>query len=258
LIEVIARDDVAAIGPLVLATTDLSKVRVQTGVLPRSFPLEALKDSQTGCIELSVLDIAVGFGAKEVFRNLTVIYELTPSTNTMHLAVAGGDPELVKLTWDRLRTSKVDVGRLAETAARFHRQDVLRWLLAEAPAAIQSRVACVAARKHLAGALQVLAELGFEFAGAGDEIWAAFAEWDSVFALELLPEPEVERWTRVVFLVGTERARQSLRQRSRHLPADFVDMTLVTAESGSSELVSWLAGEFYGGVHGNAVCGSCR
>jgi hypothetical protein len=67
LIAVIARDDVAAIGPLVLATTDLSKVRVQTGALPQSFPLEALKDSQTGCVELSVLDIAVGFGGKKCF-----------------------------------------------------------------------------------------------------------------------------------------------------------------------------------------------
>jgi hypothetical protein len=248
---VISRDDVGALGPLVLATPDLSKLRVPVEALPKSFPLGAVTD----CVEMSVLDVAVGFGAKATFRCLTEFYGLQPSTSTMHLAVARGDPEVVKLTWDRLglrlRASGV---AFAVTAARFHRLDVMRWLLTEAPAAIQWAVMYGAVREHLAGALLVLAELGFDFAGESDELWAAFAEWDSVFALELLPEPEVEQWTRLVFRARTEGARWSLYQRSRHIPADFVELTLVTAKSGqASGMVSWLAGEFCAGARVEAV-----
>jgi hypothetical protein len=173
----------------------------------------------------------------------------------MHVALVGGDTTMIRSVWNSLPAAVQVEGRLgfAMTAMRHQRREALQWLLCGLSTGDLAKVGVVAARERLAGGLLALADLDFDFGGSSVEVLAALAEWDSTFVLELVPLPELEVWTRLVFRAKTDGARRSLRVRSTHLAKDFVEWAFRTAAEGAAPVLKHLEGEFKRGRR-KAVC----
>jgi hypothetical protein len=242
LIAALSRDDVAALGPALLAVPDdvLSGVRLSVSALPEDFPRAAVRLRMLG-----VLDVAVGSGAKEAVKYLVSFRGLTPDGDAMALAVGRGDPELIKMVWDRLPADAMSPSAFVQTAAQFCRLDALRWLVTLGVEDVRALV-IFAAGEHLAGTLHVLAELGIDFAKLGENVALAFANWSSVCALELLPPLPCEIWMLLTFGVKSDDARQVLRSCSKHLTDDVVEGALAASASVPA-LIAHLAAWFRDG-----------
>jgi hypothetical protein len=111
--EAAESDDIATLGRL-LGGCDASRVLVQHG--------RGAASSRDG---FSLLEIACQARAGASARFLLEFMGCPATVAALHAAIAGGDPELVLLIWDRLDVqSRSNAEELAETAGNFH-----QWLV---------------------------------------------------------------------------------------------------------------------------------
>jgi hypothetical protein len=106
-----------------------------------------------------LLDVAVGAGAVEVSKCLLEFHGAKPTRETLKMAIAIGNLELIRLIWARLPDEQHSRGDLLEVAADFHRGEPLRWLFRDSHVGEQELFFVDALEAHFAdGLLEVLGE----------------------------------------------------------------------------------------------------
>jgi hypothetical protein len=81
----------------------------------------------------SLLDIAAAVGG-QVLRYLLEFHQLTPGSAALEQAVAFGDPETIRMVWDRMDAEgRVQCAGALIASIDYHRVEVERWLVAEHP-----------------------------------------------------------------------------------------------------------------------------
>jgi hypothetical protein len=145
--EATASNSIAELGRL-LGGFEAKKLRVPLHYLPESVLRRPWSNS--------LLDVAVGASAIEVAKYLLEFHEVTPTRDTLKMALATGNPELIRLIWQRLpegdRRRRDD---LLEVAADYHREAPLAWLHRDATGFERELFALFALERHLADALLI-------------------------------------------------------------------------------------------------------
>jgi hypothetical protein len=103
----------------------------------------------------SLLSVAAGADSLESVRFLLGLCEATVTCDTVRMAVATGDVELIKMVWVRLSAQEEARLTLLETAAEWHQPEPLLWLLGDATKDEQRIFLTFANAKHLAAALLI-------------------------------------------------------------------------------------------------------
>jgi hypothetical protein len=120
----IAAGDVAKLGELI-GGADAGAIRVN----PKRLPVGLRRPARP----VTLLEIAAAVGGASL-RYLLEFFGLKTTGAALHQAVASGNPETIRLLWERLEPGarEVELGELALTAADFHHVEVAIWLLLEA------------------------------------------------------------------------------------------------------------------------------
>jgi hypothetical protein len=80
-----------------------------------------------------LLDIAAAVGGP-VLRYLLEFHRLRPGVEALDQAIAFGDPETIRMIWDRMDAeARVKYDRPIVQSIEFHRAEVAKWLVAEHP-----------------------------------------------------------------------------------------------------------------------------
>jgi hypothetical protein len=137
-----------------ISGADAARIRID----PRKFPLELPRRTKG---RASLLDVAAAVGGAPL-RYLLEFFELKPTIETLHQAVATGDSDIIRTIWDRLppdvRAQRLD--ELATTASDFHHIDVVLWLLIDAKRSAHVAVRRFATFHHLLDVQLRLREIG--------------------------------------------------------------------------------------------------
>jgi hypothetical protein len=108
---------------------DTKQIRIQVEQLPLGLPCWS-------SMWVSLLEVAAAVGG-QVLRYLLEFHGLKPDPDndcTLEHAVAVGEAEVIRTLWDRAdEVARVKWKHPVVAAIVFHRQEVLRWLLAEQP-----------------------------------------------------------------------------------------------------------------------------
>jgi hypothetical protein len=115
---------------------------------------EAVVRRPKSCV---LLDFATG----EVSKCLLEFHKAKPTRNTLKLAIASGNIELIRLIWTRLPDEQHSRGDLLEIAADFHREEPLRWLCRDSSVFERELFVVFALEAHLADALLDATREGF-------------------------------------------------------------------------------------------------
>jgi hypothetical protein len=106
--------------------TDPNKIEIE----PEKLPLDVLR--WTGK-KASLISVAAAVGG-EPLRYLIGFYGQQPDAMALSQAVAYGDPETIRMVWDRSdEEERVSNPELIKLAIDFHHVEVARWLLQEQP-----------------------------------------------------------------------------------------------------------------------------
>jgi hypothetical protein len=159
-----------------ISGADAVKIRIGRNRLP----LE-LRRRPKGSATL--LDVAAAVGGAPL-RYLLEFFGLKPTIETLHQAVATGEPDLIRTIWDRLPLDvrEAHIGELALTAADFHHLDVANWLLIDAKRSAHLAVRRFAEEHRLLDILLRLPEVSqprgiFTFGAMADEFEDELVEW---------------------------------------------------------------------------------
>jgi hypothetical protein len=113
---------------------------------------------QDGC---SLLSVAVGAGALETSKVVLEFCRAEPGMETLMMAIAGGNRELIRIVWNRLSAEERGSHWCAiSVAANFHRLEPLAWLLRAATDLVRESFFEFAMRARWADALVVALEEG--------------------------------------------------------------------------------------------------
>jgi hypothetical protein len=103
--------------------------------------------------ECSLLDIAVSAGALDITKSLLEFHNVTPSRETLKMAIATGSLELIRMILVRLPDAESHRADLMEVAADFHWLEPLVWLFRSATELEREILAEFALEHRLADAL---------------------------------------------------------------------------------------------------------
>jgi hypothetical protein len=173
-----ASDDVAESGRLLIAK-DVNKTYIEA----KNLPAKLLRRPEFGC---SALDVAVGSGAVDVAKFLIEFLRAKPRRETLKMALASGNIELVRMCWGLLPDEQDERLDLLEVASDFHRVEVLAWLFRDTDKFEKELFVGFAIRRHLADALLTVSVDRFK------PWWAveAGAQWAPSHDLEFKSAPD--------------------------------------------------------------------
>jgi hypothetical protein len=105
---------------------DVEKIEVDAERFPLDVPRRPL-------VRAGLLDIAAAVG-RQVLRYLLEFHRLKPDLITLGQAVAFGDPETIRMIWDRMDAlARVGSKSPLVLSIEFHHVEVAKWLVAEHP-----------------------------------------------------------------------------------------------------------------------------
>jgi hypothetical protein len=188
-------DDIATLGRL-LGGCDAKRVFVEHG--------RGIASSPDG---FSLLEIACQARARASARFLLELMGCPVTVPALHAAIAGGDPELVLLIWDRLEVgARSNVEELARTAGAFHQWLVFDWLLREQSPDVLTTMARWAVKSGIAVGVLRLVGLGWDPTGADRDLAMAMSDWREVRLLEAVALRDATAWIGCVLKFGSREA----------------------------------------------------
>jgi hypothetical protein len=151
--ESIAAGDLGKLGALI-GGSDPSTIRVDLARLPWDLPRRPGKGT------IGLLDISAAVGGAPL-RYLLEFFELNPTIDTLHYAIASGDNESIQMIRGRVDERAFAAKRvaLARTAANFHLTEVMCWVLKDSQRWERERVRDFARKFQLMDVLSGMANL---------------------------------------------------------------------------------------------------
>jgi hypothetical protein len=148
-----AWNDVATVGRL-LGARDVNAVVFEREDVPGSLLRRPLKHS--------LLDVAVGSASVDLTKCLLEFHAAKPTRETLKMALAAGNLELIRLVRRQLREAELEHRvDLLEVAAEFHQLEALVWLVRDASIVELELLAVFALEQKLADMLVVAFDNGF-------------------------------------------------------------------------------------------------
>jgi hypothetical protein len=199
--NVIVEDDVGSVKRLI-GGRDPLKMQIQRGEMPaRIFLPDRYIES------FSLIEVAAGGGAERAFGLLETFFGMISTGMAFELAIMNGHRALVRSIWDRLPAEEKVPELLlscAIMAAKYHRADVLIWLVNQPEAlcgaargfpgdSVLDQVSEFVMRPGLAPAALALSAAGVDFGAFKYRLAAGGKGWISF--LEMLPPRGVDEWS---------------------------------------------------------------
>jgi hypothetical protein len=86
---------------------------------------------------------------------------MQPSVVTMHVALIGGDPSMIRSVWSAVGVAVWENGQREYAATRHQRREALRWLLCGLSTSDLAKFAVMGARERFAVGRLALSDLDF-------------------------------------------------------------------------------------------------